>query len=148
MGIQLNGTCPGATLENVTVRNMKAAGLKLHIAKGEQSRPILLDHIRVLMAPNTDGVHLNAATRLDTQWVTIRNSRFEGPGRAGIRIEGPAIGIEITGNRFFGNNAAVIFPELLDPSPLQVNVASNTICQAQVGFLFDFEPAEQKGSWR
>src|SRR5262249_20280511 len=45
VGIQLNGGCPGATVQNVTVRNMKGAGVRVNVAAGDPDRPILLDRV-------------------------------------------------------------------------------------------------------
>jgi hypothetical protein len=147
VGVQLSGVCPGAKLENVTVRNAKGAGIRLQNAAGEPGKPILFDRVRVASAKNAtdgDGVYLYASGQVDNRRVTIRNCRFEVPGR-GIHIEGPTTDVDITENRFYGNSVAITFPRLAEKRPLRVQVNKNTICQAGTGFFFEFAPHEQKG---
>jgi hypothetical protein len=145
VGIQLVGFCPGATLQNVTVRNVKGAAVRVQNAAGEQGRPILLDHVRLVVGPTADGlVLLTTGGQVDNRRVVVRDSRFEGQGRAGVRIDGAATDLEITGNRFFGNEAAVTFPKLTANLQLKVQVSNNTVCQAKVGFQFEFAPPDPK----
>src|SRR4029079_7406165 len=51
VGIQLTGACPGATIQNVTVRNVKSAGFKLLNTAGEAGRAVVLERCRVLLGP-------------------------------------------------------------------------------------------------
>jgi eukaryotic-like serine/threonine-protein kinase len=145
VGLQLSGSCPGATIEGVTIRNVKGAAIRVQNAIGEASRPILLDRVRILMPPEADGVLFSPVPQPVNRWVVIRNSRFEGRGRAGIRIDCAGSDLEITGNRFFDTDAAVTFPQLASGQQLKVQVKNNTVFEARAGFLFEFAPPEQKG---
>lgn len=143
--IVVSGACPGTTIQNVTIRGVKSAGVELRNVRGDPNRPVVIDRLRVTLVAGATGVHLLSEGAADTQRAVVRNSRFEGPGRAGIRLDGTTKEVLITGNRFLGNNAAVVFPRLTESKPFNVQVIQNTVYQAGVGFLFDFAPAEQRG---
>jgi hypothetical protein len=135
--VQVTGSSPGATFENVTVRGALKAGFRLLNAAGDQNRPIALDRVRVLLGRAADGVVSHAAgTVLENKFVVIKNSRFEGPGRSGIRLEGSVLDLEVSNNRFYNLTAAFTLTRP-NAKPTKGVVTNNTIYQAQVGFLFD-----------
>ena len=101
--------CPGTVFENVVVRGAKTAGVRLDSVSGENGAPVTFDRLRVVQLPNTDGVHISAAEKLESKRIAIKNSRFEGPGRAGIRFDGPALDLEVSNNRFYNLSAGVSF---------------------------------------
>jgi serine/threonine protein kinase len=144
IGVQISGVCPGLVLENVTLRNMKAAGLQLLNARGDANRPMILDRIRVAnLANNTTGITLNAAATVDNRWIVLRNSRFEGRNTTegtGIRVEGVATDFEVSGNRFFNLATAVALGRPPKDKTVRAKLTSNTIFQSGTGLLFDLTP--------
>ncbi len=137
VGVLISGSCPGLTVENVTIRGTKTAGVKLFNAAGIEGRPVLLDRVRVLTAPTQTGVWVYAAG-VESRRVTIRNARFEGGGNGvGVRVEGASADLEITGNRFFNLDAAVVFHRPPTAKATKALVTSNTIYLAKFGLLFD-----------
>ncbi len=131
--VQISGLASGTTLEGVTVRGVQNAGIYLQNAAGDAARPIVLDRVRALLGPTGDGGIVMHASNADTKFVTIKNGRFEGPGKAGIRVDGPAQELEISNTRFFNLAAAVSFAR---PGG-RVRFTNNTVFQAQVGLLLD-----------
>jgi serine/threonine protein kinase len=110
-GMIISGSCPGVTLENVTIRNVQY-GIQMRNAAGDATRPIVFDRARFFglsggKAPNDDSAAILVQSSEPTKFLQIRNSRFEGPCKSGIRVEGEALDIEISGNRFFNLNSAV-----------------------------------------
>ncbi len=137
VGIQVSGIAPGTTFEGVTVRNVVKTGFHLKNAAGEAARPVTLDRVRVVLTPTNDGgVESYADGGLDNKFIAIKNSRFEGPGKAGIRIDGPTLDLEVTNNRFYNLAAAVSFARP-GGKLSRGTFTNNTVYQAQVGFLFE-----------
>jgi len=147
IGIQISGLCPGAELDHVIVRNVKSTAVRLFNVAGESGRPVVLDQVRLLLNQNQVGLLITSSANVETRYITVRASRIEGPCQTGIRIDGVTQGLEIVGNRFFGNSAAITLPPVPPGKPLQVIVKSNTIYQAPVGIHFAFNPAEQQGQF-
>jgi serine/threonine protein kinase len=145
IGIQVSGFCPGGEIENVTVRNVKTTAIRLLNAAGESGRPIVLDQVRSILSQNQVGVLISSSANIETRHVTIQRSRFEGPGRAGLRIDGATQAVTITGNRFFGNEVAITLPKVSANKPLVVAFKSNTIFQTKTGIQLDFTEGEQLG---
>jgi hypothetical protein len=146
VGVLLSNSLPGVTFEGVTVRNVRASGFRAEKAAGEPSRPLVLDHVRVVGPVTEAGVSLFAqsyATVEVTRHVAVRNSRFEGPGKAGVLIDGPCTGVEVSSNRFFKLENGVAFgPPTVRPP--QVRVAWNTFAQVTNGLFFDRQPGGVK----
>jgi serine/threonine protein kinase len=134
IGVQLGGISPGTVLENVTVRNVKKAGVRLWNVTGDAARPVTLDRVRVFLPPSENGVFVWATNQLNNRFVTIKNSRFDGPGR-GIRVEGAALDLNIVNNRFFNVSAAISFAAPAGES--KGSISNNTVYQAQVGILIE-----------
>jgi serine/threonine protein kinase len=143
IGIQLSGVCANTTLENVTIRNVTKNGIHLWNLAGESGRPITLDRVRVLLTPTMEaGVVSFATNTLDNKFITIKNSRFEGPGRAGVRIDGPVLDFEMTNNRFYNVTTATAFTRP-GGKPSKGTIANNTIYQAAMGVQFEVPANEQ-----
>jgi hypothetical protein len=109
---------------------------------GTADRPVVLDHVRVILTPATaDGGILFYAQAVDNKFVAVRNSRFEGPGRAGLRFDGPAVDVTVTNNRFYNLTAAAAFAR---PSgrASKGTFANNTVRQAQFGLQFEAQANE------
>src|SRR5205823_6196811 len=127
-----------------TVRNVRVAGVRVLNAAGRPGRPIVLDRVRALPGAqpgaNPDCVLLSAASNVDSERVVVRNGRFEGPCRSGVRVEGPASEVEVTGNRFFNPDAAVSFAKPPTGKMVKAQITSNTVYGAKVGLLFDLNP--------
>jgi serine/threonine protein kinase len=137
VGVQVSGACPGLALEGVTVGRVKSAGVKLLNAAGDSTRPVLLDRVRVVLGgPIQTGVLLTADAKVDTARVLVRNGRFEGAGK-GVRVDGPATDLEVSGNRFFGVDEAVAFTRVPSGKYVRGEVTGNTVYGARAGVTFD-----------
>ena len=141
-GVQFSGPVYGTTLEGVTVRDVTKVGIYLQNVTGEAGRPLTLDRVRVLLASNNDaGVMSYAFGGIDNKFFVIKNSRFEGPGKAGLRFDGPFQEVTVSDNRFFDLGAAV---SLVSPNNRTSKglFITNTVYKAQVGFQFDAPPKD------
>jgi hypothetical protein len=146
VGVQFAGVGHGVAFEGVTVRNVKASGFRLVTAAGEKARPLVLDRCRVVLGPGTEaGVLLAGTGALPTRDVVIRNGRFEGPGKSGVHIDGPAADVEVIGNRFYRLEAGVSFARPLDGKQVHALVDRNTFYETDAGLRFRFRPAQAKG---
>ncbi|VTR92096.1 serine threonine protein kinase : Putative serine/threonine protein kinase (Fragment) OS=Gemmata sp. Wa1-1 PE=3 SV=1: Pkinase [Gemmata massiliana] len=142
IGLQVNGTSPGTTVENVTLRNVLKTGIHLWHVTGAPGRPVTLDRVRIVLASDSEAGVMLYATAVDNKFLTIKNGRFEGPGRAGIRIDGPVLDFEVTNNRFYNLvGAGVVFVRPLG-RPSRGTFANNTFYQMPIGFLFECPAAE------
>jgi eukaryotic-like serine/threonine-protein kinase len=139
--IKMSGNLPGTVLENVTVQGGKKGGIRLLNPAGQPGRPVTLDRVRVNVAKDQEtGVKVDTAGNLTARALVIRNCRFEGPGLAGVRFEGPVDGAEVTGNRFFQLDAAVSAARPGDRLSLKLSVGQNTVVNCKVGVLVTGQP--------
>jgi tRNA A-37 threonylcarbamoyl transferase component Bud32 len=142
VGVLVNGTTPGVTFENVTVRGAKI-GFKLWNAAGGGGNPLVVERCRVVVPNGGDCGVLSLATgNLDNKFIAVRNSRFEGPGggTVGVAVEGAALDLEVAGNRFHNLGAAVRFKAAGRLS--RGTIANNTAFQADAGVVFDVQPKD------
>jgi len=145
VAVQISAVCPGLQIENVTVRNVKSVGFRLSNASGGEGHTIVLDRVRVVVnAPTQTGIQLLASSNADSRRIVIRNSRFEGLTAGGvgtgIRIDGPASELEITGNRLFNLDAAFLFAKVPAGKVLKGQITSNTVYGSKAGLHFDTTP--------
>jgi hypothetical protein len=144
VAVLVSGTCPGVTLDRVTVRGFKKRGFHLSNVAGEAGRPITLDQFGVEGAANADaGVAVSAAFPLETRKVEIQNGRVLGPVKAGVCFEGALADVSVTGNRIYKTEAAFRFPGVPADKLLKATIGNNTVYDVKVGL--DFLPAELKG---
>ncbi|MBA4064469.1 MAG: hypothetical protein C0501_12295 [Isosphaera sp.] len=137
VGVQVSGACPGLAVEGVTVRRVRSAGVRLQNVSG----PAVLDRVRVVLGgPIQTGVLLAASANVDTARVAVRNGRFEGDGTA-VRVDGPAVDVEVTGNRFFGADAGVLFLRVPTGKVVKADVTGNTFLNCRAGVDFDLRAA-------
>ena len=140
---QVTGNAPGVTFENVTVRNVKKAGFLLQNVAGVAGRPVTLDRVRVLLSPGNDaGVKFEAAGTLPTRHAAVKNSRFEGPadglGKVGVRFDGAATDVEVSGNRVYRVETAFAFGPPPLGQPVRVQLTQNTVFEApRAGVVFN-----------
>ncbi|MBN9117785.1 MAG: serine/threonine protein kinase [Planctomycetes bacterium] len=136
-GVQISGHAPGTAFEGVTVRNVTNTGIYLLNVAGDAARPVVLDHVRVVLGPTCEGgVVSHAYGALDNKYIVIKNSRFEGPGKSGVQVDGSVVDLEISNNRFYSLGSAVSFTR---PSgrPSKGAITQNTVYQAPAGLLFE-----------
>lgn len=139
-GIQISGIAPGTLIEGVTVRHVTRAGISLWNVTGDAARPVTLDRVRVVLAPaNEGGVESLAAGTLNNKFIVIKNCRFEGTGKSGVRFDGPVQDVEVTNNRFYNltTGSAVSFVRPVPGRPSRGKITNNTVYQAQAGLLFE-----------
>lgn len=143
IGVQVNGVVPGTTFEGVGVSGVQKCGLHLWNVAGSAERPLALDRVRVVAAPPAEACVISLATgALQNKFIAIRNGRFEGVGAgSGVRVDGPALDLEVSHGRFFNLSAAASFAR---PAG-RVRFTNNTVYQANVGLLFEVPPSDPKG---
>ncbi len=138
--IQLNGSCPGFTVESCTIKGTMLAGIRFMNAAGADGRPLLLDRVRFQLNGGQSGVILEAAGNNDTRRLTIKSCRFEGPGGGqggkGIRFDAATTDVDVSGNRFANLESALFFSKPLNKT-IKAQIASNTIFDCRVGLEFD-----------
>ncbi|MBM3982906.1 MAG: hypothetical protein FJ304_22070 [Planctomycetes bacterium] len=137
VGVQISGIAAGVTFEGVTVRRVAKNGFNLWNLTGAADRPVVLDRVRVVLGPSGEAGVLSWAqvqAGVDNRYIAIKNSRFEGPGRSGVRFDGPTMDAEITNNRFYNLTAAISF---VNPRPSRGAITNNTVFQAQIGLQFE-----------
>ncbi|MDB5308055.1 MAG: serine/threonine protein kinase [Gemmataceae bacterium] len=137
-GVQASGVVSGVTFENVTVRNVKTAAFRLQNVAGEPARPVTLDRVRVFLAQSNDaGVVVVATGTLESKYVVVRNSRFDGAGKGiGVKIDGAVVGAEVTGNRFYKLDAAVLLGRVAENRSFKMQLTQNTVYESKVGIQF------------
>jgi serine/threonine protein kinase len=136
-GVQVSGIVPGTTFEGVVVRGVQLTGFYLWNVTGSADRPVTLDRVRVVLSPTTEGGVVSLATPENpNKHITIRNSRFEGPGKAGIRFDGATSDVAVSNNRFFNLNSAVSFVKP-NGKPSKGTFTNNTTYLTAVGLLFE-----------
>ncbi|QEG27371.1 Serine/threonine-protein kinase PrkC [Gemmata obscuriglobus] len=146
IGVQLSGNAPGTLLDNVTVRNVVKTGVHLWNVAGDRDRPVVLDRLRVALPATGETGLLSLATGgLDNKFVTVRNCRFEGPGRSGVLFDGPAIDFEVSNCRFYHLTAAGVSLARPGGRPMRCTFTNNTFYQMPIGFHFD-GPANELGT--
>jgi len=142
VGVQISGLCPAAMIENVSVRSVKTAGFRVLNAAGDATRPIVFDKVRAYSTPG-DGILLYATHNVDNKRIVIRNSRFEGRNDkegVGVRLDGPALDLEIRGNRFFNLSSAVSFGRPPKDKIIRAHLTANTVFQTSAGLLLELTP--------
>jgi len=152
-----NGLVPGTLFENVVVRNVTNAGFYLLNVAGDANRPVTFDRVRVVLAPTCEGgivLHAYGNTTLDSKFVVIKNSRFEGAakpgeesGKSGIRFDGAALDVEVSNNRFNNLRAAVSFARP-GGRPSRGKFVNNTVWLAPSGLLFEAPVNEGTYEWK
>jgi serine/threonine protein kinase len=136
IGIRVSGRAEGAVFEGVTVRNMRTIGVRLTNVAGASGRPFVLDRVRVVGQPGGDALlSVFSHAHFGTRAVAVKNGRFEGPAKAGIKVEGPSSDLEVSGNRFFRCDVGVTFGPPGD-RPVQARVTGNTFF-GNTGVFFD-----------
>jgi serine/threonine protein kinase len=143
-GIAVVGSCPGLTLENVTVQNPKTAGFHFQRALGEEGRPIRLHKCRVTAGPKCEAAVLFT---LGNKLIRVENCRLEGPGRDAVKIDGIVLETELRDNRVYNFDTGVeLAGKLPATSSFSLTLANNTfhtISQAGVATEHALSGAKQ-----
>ena len=127
-GLYAAGTCPGLTYQNVTVRNPKTSGFRIHNLTADAARPMRIIKARVSGTARYEaGVSIHSSPNLSNQSIHILDGRFEGPAKDAFEIEGAATGIEIRNNRVLGFDTGLHIVGALAPEKaLAVKLERNT----------------------
>jgi serine/threonine protein kinase len=146
IGVQMGGPTPGVTVENVLIRNVLHRGLYLINTAGEPSRPVTFDGLRVLVKPEMEaGIVLFASSQAASRHIVIKNSRWEGPGKAAIRVDGAITDCDIRHNRFYHLNAVLSFTPL-NGRTCRGQFSNNTVYQVQNAWHFE-NPGKGRVEW-
>jgi eukaryotic-like serine/threonine-protein kinase len=131
VGLVLSGSLPGVRLENVAVRGARKTGIRFENAAGEVGKPCVLHKLKITVGPDADAaIHFAIPDRGDPStgknaYITIENSRLEGPASAAVAIDTPLVSVEFKNNRVhhFLTGLAVRQPTTL---PWKLTVRNNT----------------------
>ena len=141
------GPCPGLSLESLTVRGFRLAGVEFAGATGVADRPIRLDALRFLGSQSqAAGVKVTKPTSGEaaTKHVSVTNSRFEGTTDklgAGVKVTAPFEDVEFRENRFYQLTRGLHYAAAKgEPVPLTLTVANNCFFGLDTGFGFDAVP--------
>jgi serine/threonine protein kinase len=141
------GVCPGLSLESLTVRGFRLAGVEFAGASGVADRPIRLDAIRFLGNHSQGaGVRVTRPNSGDpaTRHVSVTNGRFEGTTDklgAGVKVSAPFEDVEFRENRFYQLTRGLHYAAAKgEPVPLTLTVANNCFFGLDTGFGFDAVP--------
>jgi serine/threonine protein kinase len=140
-GVVAFRSCPGLTIEGVSVRGPAAAGFRLVSAVGEAERPILLNGCRVAA-----GDRMPAAVELTdgTRNVIFENGRLDGPGGAAVKLDGTAQG-EFRNNRVYNFDRGVYLSgDPTNPAAIDLAVRNNTFHTLTTGVDIQPLPAALK----
>jgi serine/threonine protein kinase len=123
-GIAVVGSCPGLTLDGVTVQNPKTAGFHFQRAIGEADRPIRMHKCRVVAGPKLDAAVLFT---LGNKLIQVENCRLEGPGQDAVKIDGIVLETELRDNRIYNFDVGVqLTGKLSATASYSLTVANNT----------------------
>jgi hypothetical protein len=134
-GVVVSRSCPGLTIEGVTVLHPAVTGFRFASAVGEAERPIRVSGCRVAAKSR-----VGAAVELTdgTRGVVIENSRLEGPGGAAVKLDGTAQ-CEVRNNRVFKFERGVYLTgDPRNPSAIDLTVGNNTFHTLTTGI--DIQP--------
>jgi serine/threonine protein kinase len=134
-GVVVGRSCPGLTVEDVTVIHPRTAGFRLVSVAGEPGRPVRLTHCRVVA-----GGAVEAAVQLlaGCRHVAFEAGRLEGPGKAALLTDGAAAGCEFRDNRVYNFDVGVhAAGKLSDADRYDLTVTNNTFHTLATGVLID-----------
>src|SRR5262249_31151639 len=128
--VQLRGSCPGLTLENVTLQNYRRCAVQLADCSGEEARPIALRQPRTLAPANKSAPEAALLFKegQGIRHVQVSDGRFEGPMRAFVRIDGPVSDVAFQRNRFYQATDGLLCKAATPPPRRQLALVSNTFC--------------------
>ncbi len=135
-GVLVSGAATGVTLENVTVRNARKVGIRVHNATADGT-PIRIANCRVTAGDAADGaVAVTGTTRGGTVGVEVSGCRLEGANKgAAILIEGNVVRLEVKNCRAFQFAAGVSVLTVGDR--MDVTVERNTFHTLAAGLRVD-----------
>jgi hypothetical protein len=129
-GVVVSRSCPGLTIEGVTVLHPSVAGFRFASAAGEAGRPIRVTRCRVA-AKSRVGAAVELTDR--TRDVVFENGRLEGPGGAAVEIDGTAR-CEFRNNRVFKFDRGVYLTgDPSEPGAIELTVSNNTFHTVATG---------------
>jgi hypothetical protein len=148
--VQIGGTCPGLTLEDVGLADGREFGLKFTDCVGDASRQVKLVRVRVTSTNGTSvGIGFQGtarqanATNQQTAFVRVENCRLEGNFKtAAFQFEGQVTDVEVTQNRIWDSVGGVYIVKRTNPEQeMRFGLSYNTF-HTLTGSLLRFEAVE------
>jgi hypothetical protein len=134
-GVVVSRSCPGLTIEGVTVLAPSVAGFRFASAAGESDRPVRAHGCRVAARDR-----LEAALELTdgSRHIVFENGRLEGPGKAAVKLSGTVQG-EVRSNRIYNFDRGITLAgDPPGPAAVDLTVTNNTFHTLQTGV--DIQP--------
>jgi hypothetical protein len=144
-GLKINGVCPGLTIEDVTIRDLKEADIRFDNCKGTPSEPVVVQRCRFIgnqaFVSPACGIAFGDSQSDPNSFnesIIVRDCRFEGPfskdNREGaINFARGGVGVELTHNRLWKTGDGIYFKEARPGISYKVKVANNTFHSLGVG---------------
>ena len=144
--VELGGRCPGLTFEDSELRGFRRTALTLAGCAGEVAAPVCLQRVRVRAGQGADAA-LQVVAPADasvpvTQYLMVRDCRFEGPFQSVVSVRGPLLNAEFARNRCFRAKTALQYTR---SHPLHAGFTGNTFCQLETLFALDRLPPARPG---
>lgn len=143
--VVLFGECPGLTLENIECQGFKHSAINILHCTGTAERPVALTALRATTANKAEAAllfnHRDSITKPHgNDHIRVADCVFVGPYSAAVELIGPEKDLEFRGNRFFGADIGFLYKPSKAANPLQMTIASNTLCKLQTGLALESLP--------
>jgi serine/threonine protein kinase len=138
--VELTGTCPGFALEWCHLQGFKRGGIHARQVAGQPSQPVVLRQLTFLITDQyAVGVALAAGKDRIVRHLQLRDSYFEGTGRAAVLVAGDVADVVAEGNRFSSLQTGVFFVPPKDQPfrKVQLRIANNTFYLLPAALEFD-----------
>jgi serine/threonine protein kinase len=143
--VVLFGECPGLTLESVECQGFKHSAVNILHCTGTAERPVALMGLRATTVNKAEAAllfnHRESITKPHgNDHIRVSDCVFVGPFSAAVELIGPERDLEFRGNRFFGAENGFLYKPSKAANPLQMTIASNTLCKLQTGLALESLP--------
>ena len=143
--VVLFGECPGLTLEGIECQGFKHSAVNILHCTGTADRPVAITALRATTANKTEAAllfnHRESITKpLGNDHIRVADCIFVGPFSAAVELIGPERNLEFRSNRFFGAENGFLYKPSKAANPLQMTIASNTLCKLQTGLALESLP--------
>jgi hypothetical protein len=139
-GVLLKGFMSGTKLNNVRFENVASSGLEGVGASGLVGQPLVVENCRFQgTSPSGSGIRFTPSSGSDTRDVIVRGSRFLGPLRAGIDVQGSSGALEFRQNLFHECASGILF-DGSEQQLVQIQFVNNTFSACENGIQFASGP--------
>jgi hypothetical protein len=145
--VHLRGFCPRLRLADLDLRGFRRCAVRATNLVGDPD-PVTLSHLRVF-----GGLKGGVGVRLESKggtcrYITLSNSRFDGPGDSALLLGGEFADVQFSQNRVFGLEAVVRYQSGPRPPSTHMKLTNCTAYQAGALLSLRVPPnVEAFGPW-